>query len=146
MSNKQLPLNSIILLYRITTIIYILMAIIFITLIKTETYADWSFGEMTSNNYEGFRMSVWMWYIGILISFLAFRIDMTNLKLGKYPVMNLFVIIYLIFHILVALFIKLGNDVSIEISWIKWVQIGVIPFFIYLYSRFVNIKGIIDNK
>lgn len=145
MAKKILPLNAIINLYRLTTFMYVIMGILFVMVIKKDTYFDYSGNDQISSNSDGPRMSIWMWYIGIFFSLIAYNKDINQLKAGKYAVLPIVMILYLIFHILCIFFTTLVTSVAIRVEWIKWLQLGIVTLFILLYSKLVDVKSNVNK-
>jgi hypothetical protein len=146
MSKSNLSTVSKIMLYRIVTFFYVIDAILVANLIKEKTYFDYSGDDQVSSNFSGFRMSIWMWYAGIVISLIAYNIDVKNLKIGNKAIMPTIVILYLIFHIICIFFTTLVTAVAIRVDWIKWFQIISITLFVFAYYKLIEPKQNVSKQ
>jgi predicted membrane channel-forming protein YqfA (hemolysin III family) len=135
MENKKLSSEDLIKRYKFVTFFYILLGIISVYLIKSNSWADWANGEMQSNNWEGVRISIWAWYVGFALSIFTTIKDIDGIKNNKSQPGKIMMIMYTIIHLLVLFGTSFGDDSSNKVSWLKWYQIITVFSLVWIYFK-----------
>jgi hypothetical protein len=141
MDNKKISSEDLLKRYRLVTFLYILAGIISVYMIKNYSWADWADGEMQSNNWEGPRISVWAWIVGIIFSIYAALKDIYGLNLdNKSYSGKLMMLVYTFIHLLGLFGTTFGDVSSDRVSWLKWYQIITVFSFFCIYFKIDSSK------